>query len=254
MSFKADEHIMETIWDNLPKTADGFHVDFADGDLELIWWNGFVDTIKFPMAAWIKAFEPHKQPNGDYLLTREEFLEKEKFRYTGEIKIPFDPLLINEGMYTEEGLQELIDKSIAPSCVKTPAELKEFFDGFKEKYRKGKLIRVDMKAKREINELIYWHPSPLRRLELLFDAIFMQEMQAAATGKLKIKATPEQAATVQMSTFTTMPGSPSEKAARELKGIAKVKEVPGGAKAGGGSGSGGVAIKKVRKSRKGVRG
>lgn len=252
MTFKADEKIMEMIWETLPKTKDGRHVRFTDDDVALIWWNGFVDTIQYPEESWKGAFQPHKQTDGTYLLTKEEFIEKERFRYTGEIRIPFEPMLINEGQYTEEGLEELIDLSIAPSCYKTRAELKKFFDEFKERFREGNLIRMNKDGKREIQELVNTYPSPLRRLEIIYDIMFMQQIAAAEAGLLEVVATPEQAAKAQMSTFADLPGSESEKAAVKLKDLQKIRKKTEPKATG--SGDEGVQVKKIRKSRKGFKG
>ena len=251
MTFKASDNIMELIWDNLPKMKDGVRVKFTEGDLELIWWNGFVDTVRFSLKAWTDAFEPHKQPNKTYILTKADFLEKDHLRYDGEIRIPFDPILINEGMYTEEGLQELIDQSIAPSCVKTKKELQEFFEAFKNKYSDGKLIRIEMSGKREIAKLLFDHPSPLRRLELMFDAMFSQEVINAVAQNMDFSASPDQAARVQVSAFSTLPSNRSEKLAKELKSIERARKERASTTS---SGDEGIEIKKVKKSRKGFKG
>lgn len=250
MALKPEENIMEIIWDNMPKSPDPEHVTFTEEDIEEIWLNGFVNDETYSLKDWAKAFEPHKTPEGDYLLKKEDFLEKDKYRFTGEIKIPFEPLLINEGKYTDEGLNELIDMSIAPSCSKSPKEIQEFFEAFKEAYReKDDLIRMDMQGKREITHLIYENPSPARRRELIFDAIFAQQMAKIAAGKWQtVTATPEQVSQIQVSTFTTIP-SQAQKASKELESIEKAKKPKAT-----GSMDEGVEIKKVRRSRKGQRG
>lgn len=251
MPFKQDEKlVMEVIWQNLPKLPDEDHVTFDEGALEEIWLAGFVDDQKYSLQEWIKAFEPHKTPEGTFVLRKEDFFEKDKYRFQGEIKIPFEPLRINEGKYTDEGLQELIDLSIYPSCSYSRQELQKFFDEFKERYRgKDGLIRIDMMAKRDIAKLIYENPSPTRRRELLFDMLFAEQIQEIREGISPVlHATPEQAAEVQVSTFTTTL-TPAEKALKGLKAVEKIKN--SGATGGGDEG---VRIKKVRRSRKGIRG
>lgn len=248
MVFKPEGNLMELIWIGLPKTPDPDHVVFSEDDLKDIWLHGFVDTERFPMDDWLCAFEPNKTPDGTYLLKKEEFLEKDKFRFTGEIFFPFEPILINEGKYTDEGLQELVDKSIAPNCAKSKKEVQDFFENFRERYReKDKLIRMDLDGKREIAELINQFPSPTRRRELIFDAMFAQQVMAtaAAAEAPPVSATPEQAAQVQMSTFTMVP-TQSEAASKKLRRIEKTKKT---AATGGDEG---VALKKVRRSRKGM--
>lgn len=250
MSPDKDYFIMEMIWQSLPKMPDEDHVTFDDGALEEIWLAGFVDDSQYTLEDWLKSFEPHKAPDGTFVLKKEDFFEKDKFRYLGGVKIPFEPLKINEGKYTDEGLQELIDMSIHPSCALSQSELKKFFDEFKERHRlSDDLIKVDMTAKREIAELIYQNPSPTRRRELLFDMMFAHNIDEIRRGNLPVvEATPEQAAEIQISTFTAAP-SQAERAALELKSVEKSKKP----KATGG-GDEGVTLKKVRRSRKGSRG
>lgn len=252
MDLRADEVVMEEIWNNLIKSPDENHATFSEVDITDLWESGFVDTEKYSLEDWVKIFEPHKNADGDYVLTKEELFEKEKYRYTGEIMIPFEPLLINEGKYTDEGLQELIDMSIYPSCSLGKKELQEFFETFKETYRgDDDLITMNMEGKRQISELINESPSPTRRRELMFDALFRQHIEEIAKGNVDaFKATPEQAAQVQISTFSTLPSSRSEAASKELKGIEKRKDAPQAT----GGGDEGVSLKNVKKSRKGFKG
>jgi hypothetical protein len=209
-----------------------------------------VDTDKFPLDEWVRAFQPHRRPDGTYLLSKADFFEKESFRYTGAIMVPFEPMVINEGKYTDEGLQELIALSIAPSCSKPEEEIVRFFDGFKKKFReKDGLIRMNAEGKREIAALINGSPSPMRRRELLYDDMLIRQLAAIELelrhGK---RSTPEETAKVEMSAFSMLPMSRTEKAAKGLKSLEKRKESAPAAKGGG------VEIKKIRKSRMGFRG
>lgn len=251
MAFTPDEKLMETVWANLPKSPDDNHVTFTEDDIKELWWVGFVDTKKYSTEEWLAAFEPHKIAENKYVFTKTDLLEKDKYRYRGPIRIPFEPFRINEGKYTDEGLQELIDLSIAPNCSKSAKEMGEFFEDFKNRHREGdELIRMDIQGKREISELVNRFPSPLRRLEILFYSIFTQEIaKIEASGGKVTAATPEQASTVQMSTFSTLPSSQSEKAAKELKSIEKSR-----LQKSAGTEDEGLEIGKMKKSRKGIRG
>jgi len=249
---KEDEMVMETIWNNLPKFPDNDHVTFDEAAVKEMWETGFVDETRYSLEEWMKAFEPHKTPEGNYILTKNDLFEKAIYRYKGEIKLPFEPLLINEGKYTDEGLEELINLSIAPSCSYSRERLREFFEDFKKRHRGGDgLIKMDMAAKREIADLIYQNPSPTRRREVLFDMIFGEQIEEIIKGTSPIlTATPDQAAQVQISAFTQVP-SEVEKASVGLKSIEKVKE-RGTAPAA--TNSPDTSLKKVRRSRKGIRG
>lgn len=249
MTNKQDIDVMINIWESMPKSPDENHITLNENDLEELWYNGFVDTNKISIKQWLNLFKEHKKGN-KYVLSRDEFMEKDKYRYTDEIKIPFEPLIINEGKYTDEGLQELFDMSIRPSCSKSAEEVNEFLEKFKKNYReKDNLIKMDLRGKRDIAELINTFPSPTRRRELLFDAMFNEQIAQFAAGNIPVTATPEQAAKLQASTFSTLPSNQSEKALKQLRNIEKRKD----AKRAGSSSDEGIELKKVKRSRKGFR-
>lgn len=251
MAYKSDENVMELIWNGAPKTPDPEHVTMTQTDLEILWNYGFVDTDQYPKDLWFGAFEHHKQTCGNYILTKNELLEKDKYRFKGEILRPFDPLLINQGKYTDEGLQDLIDLSIGPSCSLPKDQLFQFFNNFKTKYRgKDKLIWMDLKAKKEIAELIYAHPSPTLMRELYFDYAFYAQMMFIAKGGKA--ASSHDTAKIQASTFATDSSNRSEIAARRLRALEKAREqlnrneIDKEAE--------GTKLKEIKRSRKGTRG
>ena len=85
------------------QNEEGEAVGFVPEDMATLWDYGFVDTEKYSKESWIDLFDTYKQPDDTYRFTQEEFATLEKYRYQGPIKIPFDPTLINEGKYTDEG-------------------------------------------------------------------------------------------------------------------------------------------------------
>lgn len=245
--------VMEYLWATLDKTPDGKAVRYLPIDIEMLWKMGFVDTQKYSMEQWKLVFEPYKQADGSFGLEKDAFLALDKYRYKGEIHIPFDAMRINEGLYTDEGLSELIDASIAPSCALPPEKLKEFFDTLKETFRTPeRYIKIDYEAKRQIRDLIEKNPSPLRNLEIMFDQMIAQgkgkEMGEKIEGAQTEMATAR--AAIEASTFTAAPTSRTEAAAKSLKGIEKAKKKA----VAQGPAEEGVRLKKIRRSRKGMRG
>ena len=252
---------MELLWEHLPKRPDDSHVTLTDADIEWIWQSGMVDTKKYPIEAWSRAFDAHKLPDGSYLVSKTEFLEKEIYRYKGEIMIPFDALLVNEGKYTNEGLKELFDLSVGPSCSLSNAELDKFLEGLKKRsLDPSGTIRIDKTAKLELRELIEKYPSPLRRLELMFDAIIRgvedpgpdnidlgtAAAKSAGTGQLS----QEQIARVQVSSFSASPASITEKRFEGLKELVKKKAKETEKSQAKET----TPLTKVKRSRKGMRG
>lgn len=246
-------NVMEAIWQTSEKGEDGalhYPIEFID----FLWDHGFADTAAFPKEEWRSAFEPFKQSDGHYKISHDEFLTLEKYRYDGEIHIPFDAMRINEGKYTDEGFDQLSRDSIVPSCGLQAADLKKWIDDLKKEFRQpDDLILIKANAKLKIKKLLEETPSPLRRLELLFDQLLSQkgiekEVEAGAQ-KFALVATPEQQAALQQSTFSAGAVSFAEIQSKKLKAVtkttgSKTEEAP----------PGGEPLKKVKRSKKGLRG
>lgn len=235
---------MQLIWDDLPKSPDENHVTLTINDIDAMWHLGIVDTGRFNLETWRRAFDSHKEAGGTYLLKEKEFLAKETYRYKGEIMVPFDAMKINEGKYTDEGLQELFNLSILPSSSLPSPELSKFLTELKNEFREAdSLIKIDSRAKFKIKALLDTNPSPLRRLEILFDNLIKE---AAASGQIPTQ--PVALAKAQSSTFSLSAISEAEIQGQKLSKLEK-KSAPKELKK-----EGGVELKKVKRSRKGMRG
>lgn len=254
-------NVMEAIWQASTKAEDG-NLYYPETFIAFLWENGFVDTAKYSKVVWKAAFDPFKQPDGIYRLTHNEFLILEKYRYTGEIHIPFDAARINEGKYTDEGFQKLVDASIAPSSCLPPDQLKKFVDELKNEFRQADdLLLVKAPTKTKIKKMLEENPSPLRKLELLFDDMLrsksaQKEVEALRRQTAVPTATPEQLAALQQSQFLTGAASLAEAQSQKLREMAKTlptKETGGPARLPDGQAEG-EPLKKIKRSKKGVRG
>ena len=245
--------VMEHLWETLDKTPDGAHIRYQRLDIEQLWLMGFVDTQAIALEDWILVFDPYRQEDGSFVLGKEDFLALEQYRYKGEIRIPFDPMLINEGRYTDEGFDELVWASIAPSCALSRADLDAFFAALKKEFRQADgLVLIRRPAKLQIAALLEEHPSPLRNLEIMLDHMLAEKGQEILEqiGTAETDAATAQAA-LQASGFSSAPTTRVEEKAKGLEALAKSRkraepaEVEGVAK---------VELKKIRRSRKGMRG
>lgn len=244
---------MEAIWQTSEKFEDGclyYPIEFID----FLWDHGFVETQTYSKESWRLAFAPFKQPDGLFKLTHDEFLTLDKYRFTGEIHIPFDAMRINEGKYTDEGLDQLFSQSITPSSSFSTGELKEFVNDLKKNFRQPDgLILIKPDAKLKIKKMLEECPSPLRRLELMFDKLLSdREIEKSITEeaqRLSTIATPQQQAALQESTFVSGAASFSEMQARRLKELAKTAAPKMET-----AELGGEPLKKVKRSKKGIRG
>ena len=246
-------NVMEVIWQSVEKGKDGaahYPLIFID----YLWNNGFIDTQKFPRAAWHAAVESFKQADGHYRFNHDEFASLEKYRYQGEIKIPFDPLKINEGKYTDEGFGQLVNDSIAPSCALETKELNKFVEDLKKEFRQpDDLILIKMSAKIKVKKMIDENPSPLHRVEILFDEMLrkkgIEKEIEADLQRVTTTASPDQVALLQRSTFSLGPANLAEAQAARLKHVTQSKapplEIPP---------EEGSPLKNIKRSKKGIRG
>lgn len=253
---------MELMWNELKDKPDPNHVKLVPFDLENMWECGIVDTKLHPLKEWIAAFDNHKQPDGTYLLTKTEFMAKEDFRYKGEIMIPFDAMKINEGKYTDEGLNELFHDSVVPSCNLAEKDVDKFLENLKNKFRdpESRLVKIGKDAKLMIRELVDKNPSPLRKLELLFDYLITKAMPPEQTytvdnlPAIQGQLSPKQIAQIQASSFSMQPANTVEEKWQALSKLEKKKKKKSATPVLKSEKDKGVTLKKVKRSRKGIRG
>lgn len=258
MPFMFDSgNVMEFLWDQLPKNDAG-NLRYTQDDIDGLWHMGFVDTVRYPLSVWRSQFEPYRQPDDTFELDKASFLALDSFRYTDEIRVPFDADLINEGKYTDEGVRELFELSIAPSSSLSLEDLEQFLVDFIERFRDADgLIKIGKPAKEEIKEFIATNPSPLHNLELILDKMLEEgadeEIEAQLDERDTARATTEVAR--QVSKFSSTPVSKTEEQAKKLSSLEKTKKKPAAKPAKEAKDEKPTTeLKKIRRSRKGMRG
>lgn len=245
-----DNNVMNYLWDTIEKSEDGTHALFSHDDAEGLWHLGFIDTEKTSLVQWMQFMQQFLQDDKTYLLSEKEFSTIDNFRYKGEIYAPFDASLINEGLYTHEGLAELFDASVKPSCSLNASELEDFLLEFSVKYKdKNNLIRMDETGKNEIGKLLELFPSPMRRLEMIFDTM-IETGGLAGLGNQKLNELEQ-----QRSKFSIQPQNRAEIHAQQLQSLLKVKNTKATNEDKQNKNENkGVELKTIKRSRKGVRG
>lgn len=244
-------NLLEHVWNTQAKTQDGNHILYSDFEVEQLWRIGIIDTRRVTLDEWKQACEPFRKDKGSFLFSHEEFLGLGDYCYKGEIKIPFDAMEINEGKYTDDGLDELVNISIAPSCSLDANQLNEFVDALKKDFRDSDGLIIILKpAKEQIKDLLDNFPSPLRNLEVLFDhvlrAMGVKVEEAPSNGDIQAAAAET---AKEISKFSKAPTTRTEQLAKNLKNIEKARkkhtEVKGVEK---------VELKKIKRNVRGMRG
>ncbi len=157
---------MEYIWDKLPKMPDGRVLYFVT-DPPYLYENGFVDTTSFTLPEWEAAFQPFKQKDGNYILSKDDFFSLRRYRDNNVAKTPFDANTLREGPWPDSELDTLYELTIKPSSSLSHSIYWTAINALK---RQGHVdanqqLNIDDKVKKQIAYLIERFPSPRRRLE-----------------------------------------------------------------------------------------
>lgn len=244
------KNMMTDLWDQVQKSPDGTAVWFTDEDIEFLWHCGFVDTQQVPFSQWAAFFLPFlDKASKVYSLSKSQFMMIEDFRYKGPIREPFDYHKINEGLYTDQGLEDLFALGVGPSVEAPAAEIATFVDQLKQEFReKDRLIRVNNLGKEKIGQWMDAHPSPLRRLELI--------MESRASGKgldpklFQYQVSGNDAvAAMQASAFSMRPGTVAVSKKEALGKVTQTK-----AKKSKSDAADTTPLHKIRRSPRGTRG
>ena len=158
---------MEYILDRIPKQKDGKTIRYLKGDVAYLYYHGFVNTLHYKLAEWEKAFAPFKQPDGSYVLGKDEFMLLTKFRYLNTTYKPFDPSKIEEGPWPDKALKGFYLRTISRATT-IPENI--YWDAINKLKKAGQVDKsgnfiVDANFKKFILRLIVKYPSPRTILE-----------------------------------------------------------------------------------------
>lgn len=213
---------MEQIWTKVGKTTqDGInYIVYTQDDLPALYESGMMDTRRVSLENFLKFFEPLKQSDKKYWVSKENFIKLGKYRYAGRIKEPFDPIKMRQGRYTVERLWRVFERSIIPSTSLDPRLLKAVFDGLivnqkspKEIFAKQlkklkeqgkepevdeaelellaplieeggkKYVEITERDLKEIQKILDTYPSPQRRLEIDVQNARQERLQGLAQAQ-----------------------------------------------------------------------
>ena len=133
---EANRRAMEYIWTKVPKeTKDGVeYVTYVKTDLPYLFYSGLVDTQRYKLEAWLKAFDDCLGEDGRYWVSHEKMIWLGRFRYSKTVNEPFDPLKMRLGKYEVDRLWKVFENSIQPSTSLPDFYIKNVFDAiFRER-------------------------------------------------------------------------------------------------------------------------
>lgn len=207
MSLEKSLRALQSIWDGVAaKAPDGNKCIFFNSrtDIEYLYATGFVDEKQFSLQEWIDSFSDSLQPDGRYLVNEIQWMDKARYRYSGPVGAPFDPMTLREGEWTEEEIKSLAKEKLFPSVYFSVENFEKIMEDVKKGpyYVNGKFI-VNQAVKADWAWILNEYPSPRRIRE-------MRLMEARTAAHPTGQKGP--------SRFTSEP-PPSQKAAERLRAI-----------------------------------
>ncbi len=174
----------QSIWQRVSQQAtDGNRYIFFKSltDIEYLYCTGFVDEEVYSIKQWVESFNDSRQPDGSYVITEGEWMDKIPFRHVKPVGPPFDPMTMKDGDWSEEEMQKFIQTTLLPNLFFTKEEFQQIFALAKQNglYVNGK-YRITPLIKRDIHQMITQYPSPRRARELAMHE--SKQAQAAASG------------------------------------------------------------------------
>jgi predicted DNA binding CopG/RHH family protein len=180
---------MEEIWQStsIPgKDGQNYIVFQGIGDLSFLYLSGFVDVDKFSFQEWADSFRSSRQKDGSYRITHEQWLEKKKFRYSGPIGVPFDPMSLEEREYPEAEFLKILSEKVLPNTIfdrKSAPKLMENLRLFKKLH--GGKVTLDKEVKQALTQILTDYASPRRFMEMTVENLRKQKDAKAALSEIE---------------------------------------------------------------------
>lgn len=173
---------VRAIWDKVAQPGpDGKkYVFFVNrNDLVYLFCTGFVDEARHTLHDWVDSFKDSLQENGSYMVNGAQWMDKARFRHSGPVGQPFDPLQLRDGKWSEQEIEAMIKTHLLPAVYFTEKELRAIWDEAKETFYLNGSYHVTTEVKKDLRMMIDRYPSPAQ-----VRAIGLAEVRAQASGKM----------------------------------------------------------------------
>lgn len=231
---------LESIWNKVARPSkDGKkYIVFATlQDLMYLYASGFVDAQKYSFKQWSEAFSSSREPDGSYCVSAEQWAEKKKFHYRGPIDTPFDPLSLEERLYTEREITRILTDQFIPSTIYSKSYVPSILNHLRTQ---GKMVggefQIDLEFKKRLSSIIDQQPSPLRVLQVIVHRLRSQKKGSSKLTQKDLQksgfeagATAQQVASARLSDLMGIKGTNQETTSQEnlsLKELQRRRKTP----------------------------
>jgi hypothetical protein len=154
--------------------------------LESFYHGGFIDARRFGLNQWKQACQRFAKGPGKYRFKRPDWDGLKNYFFAAEIKRPFDPGRLKDGMRPIEWTSELYEKVLRfETTMQLDAWKKIVQTQIQARFKKGNELVYNAAFKALLAAVLKQHASPLRRLELWYH--FERAEPTAAGAKAEEK-------------------------------------------------------------------
>jgi hypothetical protein len=159
-------NLLKEIWSKVPKEIHNGEefIRYKTLDVPILYLMRIADPKKCTIQEWVNEFKDSQQRDGSYLVSREQFMAKEKlFNTKTPSRAPFDASAIQEGHWSEADLDHLYFERIREETVLSDGD----WEVIKSRIRnnEGKLS-IDKSFKKELGYVLKHFSSAMRNKSL----------------------------------------------------------------------------------------
>ena len=175
--------LLDYVWKRLEATEEENQRGASEALLADLYKEGFIDARRYSAAQWKNACQKFAKGKGTYLFKRADLDSLKNYIFQGQVKKPFDPKRLKEGLRPMEWTSELFEKVLRFETTITLETWKKFVQTqIIPKCKKGDSLQYNAVMKGLLEAVLEQHASPLRRLELWYH-FRREEEEAPPKGK-----------------------------------------------------------------------
>ncbi|MFO1462207.1 MAG: hypothetical protein U1F66_00350 [bacterium] len=181
--------LVDYVWNKLEPTEEAGVRKATAAGLEELYQKGFVDARRFSLPQWKNGCQKFSKSKGIFLFKRSDLDSLKNYLFQAQIKRPFEPHRLKDGLRPLEWTGELYQKVLRFETTLTLDAWKDLVKTqLLPKFQKGKNIIYNQQLKSYLEALLKQHASPLRRLELWYH--FEREAEAPPPSEGEAAQTP----------------------------------------------------------------
>lgn len=161
--------LLDYVWQKMTPEEEDDHRSAVEALMVDVYQQGFIDARRFSLAQWKSACQKFSNGKGVYRFKRGDLDSLKSYFFQAQIKKPFDPHRLKDGLRPLDWTNELFQKVLRFETSMTLEAWKKFVQGqILPRFKKGEQLLYNAALKAMLEALLDKYASPLRRLELWY--------------------------------------------------------------------------------------